>query len=413
MQRRNLILIIIAALIFSTACSLSTLPSAALPTQSGQTIEPLFTATPGTVFIDARTQTANVVQPTAEQQSASAQSVSAQSSVQSGSVQSGGSSCASNCNPTYYVPTYCTPRYDWSYTYVVHRGDTLSNIAQRASVSLQTLAQGNCISNPNLIYAGQVLRVPCPVSYNPPPYYPPPQYPPYYPPPSHPGVQYIGQVLPSPFVSANYGSYQLQGGAVVILSWSINTSGLTDVDFYYTPANSGSSYLIGTDTYFGDGVSMAWAVPAGAQGMLSADGNYGNQLVRQTAANTQIYTVNVPPPPTQPPSPPPVIVGSALSFSPYGEINNNTVMLPPDQLISIVWNGSFPTATDRVEFRLVSPIDGSSQSLGVDLNPGDGVSIVWNAVRETQGTLSAVAYFNGGYAPQYSDSYYVIARDPY
>ena len=108
-----------------------------------------------------------------------------------------------------------------------------------------------------------------------------------------------------------------------------------------------------------------------------------------------------------------MIVGSALSFSPYGEINNNTVMLPPDQLISIVWNGSFPTATNRVEFRLVSPIDGSAQSLGVDLNPGDGVSITWNAVRETQGTLSAVAYFDGGYAPQYSDSYYVIAHDPY
>ena len=325
-----------------------------------------------------------------------------------------GSGCYSNCNPIYTIPIYCTPRYDWGYTYVVHRGDTLSNIAQRANVSLQTLAQGNCIANPNLIYVGQTLRVPCPVSYNPPPYYPPPQYPPYYPPPQYPGVQYYGQVLPSPFVSTSYGRYQLQSGAVVILSWAISTSGLTDVDFYYTPANSGSSYLIGTDTYFGDGVSIAWAVPAGAEGTLSADGNNGSHLVRQTAYKTQIFTVNAPPPPTQPPTPlPPVIVGSALSFAPYGEINNNTVMLLPDQLVTIVWNGSFPTATNRVEFHLVNPIDGSTQSLGVDLNPGDGVSITWNAVRETQGTLSAVAYFDGGYAPQYSDSYYVIARDPY
>ena len=419
MQRRYLILIILAALIFSTACSLSTLPSAALPTAAGQTIEPLFTATPGTVFIDARTQTANTLQTTADQQSASAQSVSVQSgsqaASQSASVQSGGSSCYSNCNPTYHVPSYCTPRYDWSYTYVVHRGDTLSNIAQRARVSLQTLAVGNCISNPNLIYAGQLLRVPCPVSYNPPPYYPPPQYPPYYPPTQPPGGywQSIGQVLPSPFVSNSGGQYELQGGSVVSLSWAINASGLTRVEFYFAPSGTGSTpVLIGTDTYFGDGVSIGWAVPPGVLGHLSANGYTGSGLVKQTASYTFIYAGS---PATQPPPTPmpPVIVGSALSFSPLGEINNNTVMLPPDQLISIVWNGSFPTATNRVEFLLVSPLDGSSQSLGVDLNPGDGVSIVWNAVRGTQGTLSAIAYFDGGYTPQYSDSYYVIAHDPY
>ncbi len=372
MQRRYLSLMIIAALIFSTACSLtSTLPSAALPTAAGQTIEPLFTATPGTVFIDARTQTAALVQPTAQQQAASVQSVSAQSVVQSGSVQSGGSSCYSNCNPTYYVPSYCTPRYDWGYSYVVQRGDTLSNIAQRANVSLQTLAQGNCIANPNLIYVGQTLRVPCPVSYNPPPYYPPHNPPPYYPPTQQPGGywQSIGQVLPSPFVSNSGGQYELQGGSVVSLSWAINASGLTRVEFYFAPSGTGSTpVLIGTDTYFGDGVSMAWAVPPGLLGTLSANGYIGSGLVKQTASYTFVYAGASPTQP--PPTPlPPVIVGSALSFSPYGEINNNTVMLPPDQLIQIVWNGSFPTATDRVEFRLVSPIDGSSQSLGGRFEP--------------------------------------------
>ena len=147
------------------------MPSAALPTQAGQTIEPLFTATPGTVFIDARTQTANVVQPTAQQQAARHNRRQVQSAAaQSASVQSRQRVCYSNCQPDLHHPVYCTPRYDWSYTYVVHRGDTLSNIAQRANVSLQTLAQGNCIANPNLIYVGQMLRVPCPVSYNPPPY---------------------------------------------------------------------------------------------------------------------------------------------------------------------------------------------------------------------------------------------------
>ncbi len=416
MQKRIPIFAIIAALIFSTACSLS----ATLPAQSAlsaQTIEPLASPTTGTVFIDSRTPSANVqsvsiVQPTVQQvaqQQSAAQPVSAQSV----SAQSGGSCC----NSTYYpVPATCTPRYDWGYTYVIQRGDTLSNIAQRAGVSVQTLALANCISNPNYIYAGQVLRVPCAISYNPPPYYPQPYNPPLYYPPTHiPGGnwQSIGQVLPSPFISNSGGQYQLQGGSVVSLSWAINAGGLTRIEFYLAPTGTGTSpVLIGTDSYFGDGVSIAWAVPQGILGNLSANGYYGNGLVKQTANYTFVYANT---PLTQPaPTPqPPVILGSALSFSPYGEINNNTVLVPPDQLISIVWNATFPTATNRVEFVLISPIDGSSQSLGVDLNMGDGASIVWNAVNETQGTLRAVAYFDGGYAPQYSDSYYVIARMPY
>ncbi len=45
-------------------------------------------------------------------------------------------------------------------TYTVQRGDTLSRIAQRYGVSLNTLAQVNNIANVNLIYAGQVLKIP-------------------------------------------------------------------------------------------------------------------------------------------------------------------------------------------------------------------------------------------------------------
>ncbi len=87
-------------------------------------------------------------------------------------------------------------------------------------------------------------------------------------------------------------------------------------------------------------------------------------------------------------------------------------MLPPDGLITISWPASFPTATERVVFELIPPGMGSGSAIGIDTNLGDGASILWNAVNGTQGTVRAVAYFTGGYAPQISDFYYVIAGYP-
>ena len=43
--------------------------------------------------------------------------------------------------------------------YTVRSGDTLSSIASKFGTSYQALASLNGISNPNLIYVGQVLRV--------------------------------------------------------------------------------------------------------------------------------------------------------------------------------------------------------------------------------------------------------------
>ncbi len=43
--------------------------------------------------------------------------------------------------------------------YTVRSGDTLSGIAVKYGASYQTIVQMNGLSNPNLIYAGQKLRV--------------------------------------------------------------------------------------------------------------------------------------------------------------------------------------------------------------------------------------------------------------
>ena len=59
---------------------------------------------------------------------------------------------------------------------MVQPGDTLSSIAARYYTTIGTLAQLNNILNPNLIFIGQVLRVP---SYGAPQVTPVPQYPQY------------------------------------------------------------------------------------------------------------------------------------------------------------------------------------------------------------------------------------------
>lgn len=118
------------------------------------------------------------------------------------------------------------------------------------------------------------------------------------------------------------------------------------------------------------------------------------------------------PPTSVPPVPPPVVIGSALTFAPYDEINNSTVILAPDTMITISWVGTFPTAVTQVTFELIPPGGSSGTPIGSDTNPGDGVAITWFATAYVQGTIRAYASFSGGYAPQYSDSYYVIAGWP-
>jgi LysM repeat protein len=95
-----------------------------------------------------------------------------------------------------YIPTGTTPppQPPPSYaTYVVMPGDTLGKIAARAGTTVYAiLAVNPQITNPNLIYVGQVIYMPPGVAAPPPPSYPPlptyPTTPPTYPtvPPTYP-----------------------------------------------------------------------------------------------------------------------------------------------------------------------------------------------------------------------------------
>lgn len=107
-------------------------------------------------------------------------------------------------------------------TYVIKSGDTLSRIAVSHGVSLAALVQANSISNPNLIYAGQVLTIPgaagpasSPESNPPPPATPTPAPPPATPtpappPPPAPPPAPTGQnLLPNPSFEDGY--YHING----------------------------------------------------------------------------------------------------------------------------------------------------------------------------------------------------------
>ena len=44
--------------------------------------------------------------------------------------------------------------------YIVQRGDTLGTIAAKYGTSVGAIARANGIRNPNMIYKGQILRIP-------------------------------------------------------------------------------------------------------------------------------------------------------------------------------------------------------------------------------------------------------------
>jgi LysM repeat protein len=70
----------------------------------------------------------------------------------------GGTSTPPTQPPTTPPPT--TPDEPGYTNYVVQPGDTLNSIGQKFGVSWIEIAEANGIVNPNLIYAGQVLKIP-------------------------------------------------------------------------------------------------------------------------------------------------------------------------------------------------------------------------------------------------------------
>ncbi|HEX2621771.1 MAG TPA: LysM domain-containing protein, partial [Phototrophicaceae bacterium] len=54
----------------------------------------------------------------------------------------------------------CEPRKDWKLIYEVQPNDAIATIAERYGTWTQELAEGNCLTDPNMIVIGQKLHVP-------------------------------------------------------------------------------------------------------------------------------------------------------------------------------------------------------------------------------------------------------------
>lgn len=65
-----------------------------------------------------------------------------------------------NAQKTVQAATTAKPKEEHTTTYTIKTGDTLSAIAEKYKTTYQHLAEINGITDPNLIYAGQVIKVP-------------------------------------------------------------------------------------------------------------------------------------------------------------------------------------------------------------------------------------------------------------
>ena len=344
---RGVLRTILMLTLLLTACTLNAEPPTPTPT-----VEP----TDGSAFIDARDPTA-------------AASATPQA--------------PATTAPTPVRLANCNIRTDW-FIYIVYPGETLSRIAQRSGTTTAILASANCLANPNLIFAGQALRVPVLL--------PPPATLT----PTTPSTGTSGSVVPSPFVRIVNGQYELVPDTTVNLSWAVNASGFTRVEFY-----AGAS-LIGTDTFFGDGVGVNFLVPRNLVANLSAIAYQGNNVVRRTAQDTAVFAQQ---------SPPVIGGGTALTVAPYADFNNNTFVLQTGVDVTFAWNATFPAQTQRVDFILTPPGGGAAVTMGTDTNLADGAQIVWNVPEGASGTVTAVAAFSGGFPSQSSDSYFIVTQE--
>ena len=68
--------------------------------------------------------------------------------------------CGGGYPPVVEPPIYPPAEPPAQQTYVVQPGDTLSGIAAMFGVSVADLAYCNGIANPNLIFVGQILKIP-------------------------------------------------------------------------------------------------------------------------------------------------------------------------------------------------------------------------------------------------------------
>lgn len=282
-------------------------------------------------------------------------------------------------SPTPAPPTAtaCVRYTAWPvYTVVV--GDTLGSIAQRAGTTIAQLVAANCLTDSNLIYAGQQLYVPqIPATLTPTPLTPTAITP-------APGAPVFGRAL-----TADQHWRDSAGQAVTYYQTvRLNVGEVPTADvvsFFVTGPGGGAAAYVGQDADPWDGAFVDYTFPA--------PGTYTFQAVAESDAgrvSSTPFTVRYDPNFVPPGS----YQYNTLSFAPTAGAAGGTTTLRAGVAVTITWRDA-PGGAVRVDF-LFTPAAGATQTIGSDANPLDGATMVWTVPAGAVGTVQARATMPNG-----------------
>lgn len=284
---------------------------------------------------------------------------------------------AATATATVEVSLTCTTPAGWQ-AYSVTLGDTLGTIATRFGTTVSTLQQGNCITDPNTIFVGQVIYVP-----------------------STGGV-----ILPTatPTLTATVGSaggsppliaqtlvvrptMPRQDGALVTLQETItlDVGTVADADrvMYMarlTPTDP-DPVMVGVDNdpYDGTRVEYTFSEFTPDQYFFAvAENEFGTYSSPLTHV---VYD-------------PTFAMGSGRpDIFPFLGFDGSIYTLQPGETVTLSWADA-PTTAARVEFHLVQ--SSGDRIVATDTTPADGARAQWQVIPLIRGQLFARAVYSTG-----------------
>lgn len=198
-----------------------------------------------------------------------------------------------------------------------------------------------------------------------------------------------GTTIVNPVIGAAGGTNELQPGATVTLLWEdAPVYQLNQVEFVYYPA-SGGQQTLGLDADMTNGVSIAWVVPNGLNGRISAAGSIpGMQPGSVTSAGIQVVSGGNPPP-TQ------IVEIGGVEVTPVLRVEGDVYVLLPNATVTFFWRSAPTDILAQVEFVYYPAGSTSGISIGIDSDLSDGAFTTWRVPADLNGVVIATGRVPG------------------